>query len=122
VIRVLIADPAEPVRSRLAAVLTAAGGIEVVGAAEDGRMACSAVVAVNPDVVLLAADLPRRSGPDTAAWLRTQRPAVRVVALASATDPTARQAMREAGAVCAVDPDAPPAELTAAVLTAVAAL
>lgn len=121
-IRVLIADPAEPVRSRLAAMLAAADGIEVVGTAEDGRMACSAVVAVNPDVVLLAADLPRRSGPDTAAWLRTERPAVRVVALASAADHTARQAMRAAGAVCAVDPDAAPGELTAAVLTAVAAL
>lgn len=122
VIRVLVAAGATPVAERLAADLDAADGIEVVGTADDGRMACSAVVAVNPDVVLVAAELPRRSGPETAAWLRAERPGVRVVALVPAGDHTAQQAMRTAGAVCTVTPDAPATELTAAVLTAVAAL
>lgn len=120
-IRVLIADAHAEVRDRIGGVLAAAAGIEAVGTAEDGRMACGAVMALNPDVVLLAADLPDGAGPETTAWLRHQRPGVRVVALAEVADHAGRAAMRRAGAVTAVPAGAPPAEITAAVLTAVAA-
>jgi DNA-binding NarL/FixJ family response regulator len=120
-IRVLIVDAHAQVRDRIAGVLAAAEGIEPVGTAEDGRMACGAVLALNPDVVLLAAGLPGAAGPETTAWLRQQRPGVRVVALADPHDHTGRAAMRRAGAVTAVSPGAPPAEISAAVLTAVAA-
>jgi DNA-binding NarL/FixJ family response regulator len=118
-IRVLIVDADEGRCVALAAGLEEAGGMEVVGTAGDGRMACSATLALNPDVVLMAATLPGLSGEDATAWLSTECPSVRVVGLGDAgTQPSA---LLGAGAVSVVAHDAPVVAVASAVLGAVAA-
>ena len=68
-IRVLLVEGDQAERAALARALGAVSGIEVVGQVGDGSVAPSAVMALNPDVVVLAAQLPTIAGPDAAALL-----------------------------------------------------
>jgi DNA-binding NarL/FixJ family response regulator len=118
-IRVLIVDADERRCEELAGSLIGAAGIEVVGVAGDGRTACSAALALNPDVVLMAARLPALSGEDATAWLSTECPSVRVVGLGGADSQGA--ALLGAGAVSVVPSDATTGTVASAILGAVTA-
>jgi DNA-binding NarL/FixJ family response regulator len=120
-IRVLIVDADERRCEALAHGLEMAGGIEVVGTAGDGRTACSATLAVNPDVVLMAANLPVLSGEDATAWLSTECPSVRVVGLGAVGGDADGDALVGAGAVSVVAADAPVVTVASAILGAVTA-
>jgi chemotaxis response regulator CheB len=126
-IRVLIVDVDARRCEALAVGLAEAGGMEVVGTAGDGRTACSATLALNPDVVLMAAALPGLSGEDATAWLSTECPSVRVVGLGAADGARAAgadaagAALLGAGAVSVVAGDAPVGAVASAILGAVAA-
>jgi DNA-binding NarL/FixJ family response regulator len=119
-IRVLIVDADERRCEQLAGSLIGAAGIEVVGVAGDGRTACSAALALNPDVVLMAARLPALSGEDATAWLSTECPSVRVVGFARDEDAQGN-ALLGAGAVSIIPHDASGAAIALAVLGAVTA-
>jgi DNA-binding NarL/FixJ family response regulator len=121
VIRVLLVDADDDRRAALADALGGVDGIEVVGQAADGRMACSAVVAVNPDVVVLDASLPVLSGPDLTAWLSEACPWIRVVGLAPPRREAGAEALRSSGAVAVLDRGTPIDEISAAIFGAVAA-
>jgi DNA-binding NarL/FixJ family response regulator len=62
VIRVLVVDDHEFVRAMTSQVLSAAGGIEVVGECPDGTGVVPAAAALDPDVVLMDVQMPGRSG------------------------------------------------------------
>ncbi len=61
-IRILIADDHELVRSGLRAMLDAEGDLEVVGEAADGIAAIEETFAVRPDVVVMDIRMPRLDG------------------------------------------------------------
>lgn len=61
-IRVLLVDDQALVRSGFRAILTADGDIEVVGEAEDGDGAVSAVATLDPDVVCMDVQMPGVDG------------------------------------------------------------
>lgn len=61
-IRVLIADDQELVRTGFRLILTAAGDIEVVGEAPNGRVAISLARSLAPDVVLMDVRMPELDG------------------------------------------------------------
>jgi DNA-binding NarL/FixJ family response regulator len=69
VIRVVIADDEPVVRVGVAAVLAAAGDVDVVGEAADGREAVELVRAHRPDVAVLDIRMPHLDGVDAAAEL-----------------------------------------------------
>ena len=119
-IRVLLVDGDAPLRATLAHALDRVDGLEVVGQVGDGALAASAVLALNPDVVVMAARLPVLPGPEAAARVAAACPQARLLALGDAEDSAALAVMRLAGAVGTITRDAPLDDIAAAILSAVA--
>src|ERR1700742_145840 len=71
-IRVLLVDDDDLVRAGLTMMLAGAAGVEVVGAASDGRGVLAAVDRHRPDVVLMDIRMPHLDGIAATRLLRTQ--------------------------------------------------
>ena len=84
--RVLIADDQRVVREGLAMVLALLPGIEVVGAASDGREAVTMAVELQPDIVLMDLRMPRCDGVEATRLLRERQPQTKVVVLTTYAD------------------------------------
>jgi DNA-binding NarL/FixJ family response regulator len=85
-IRVLIADDHAILREGVRALLAAAGDIEVVGQAADGREAIEACRRLDPDVVLMDIAMPGLGGLEAAIELRKEGLRVRVLVLSQYED------------------------------------
>jgi DNA-binding LytR/AlgR family response regulator len=72
----LLVDDERPARERLARLLAAIPGVDVVGEAGDGRTALERVGALRPDVVFLDIDMPELDGLAVAAALGPDGPSV----------------------------------------------
>ncbi|WP_237321044.1 response regulator transcription factor [Streptomyces sp. JJ36] len=79
--RILIADDHTLFREGVTEILTAAGGVEVVGQAHSGEDACRKAAALHPDVVVLDVEMPGQGVRETLARLRRDAPHSRVVVL-----------------------------------------
>lgn len=77
----LLADDHRVLREGLKALLEAAGGIEVVGEADDGWQAVQRALELRPDVVVMDVGMPKLNGFEAARELRAQWPQSRVVML-----------------------------------------
>jgi len=75
-LRVLLVDDERPARNRLAQLLAAEPGVEIVGEAEDGEQALERIAALAPDVVLLDIQMPGCGGLEVAASLAAGGPRV----------------------------------------------
>lgn len=116
-IRVLVVDDEELVRSGLRLILEAAGDIAVVGEARDGAEAVSAVARLRPEVVLMDVRMPGMDGLTAAARLLSGHDAPKLVMLTTFDlDECVHEALR-LGAVGFLLKDTPPRELAAAVRT-----
>lgn len=94
-IRVLIADSQAARREQIRAALAADGEMEIVGQAHDGQEAVQRAYALQPDLVLLAADLSVRDGFATAELLASSGLALQSVLLSEGSQPDdLRRAMR----------------------------
>jgi DNA-binding NarL/FixJ family response regulator len=82
---VLIVDDHPSFRASARAILEA-DGFRVVGEAEDGTSALSAIAALSPDVVLLDIQLPDMSGFDVCAKLAASNGAAPEIVLVSSRD------------------------------------
>ena len=111
VIRVLLADDHELVRSGIRLVLQTLDGVQVVAEARDGKGALELVEALRPDIALLDISMPGLNGIETAARIRSRFPETRVVILSMhAGEEYVSQALR-AGASGYLLKDATPMEL-----------
>ncbi|MFC9973302.1 response regulator [Spirillospora sp. NPDC127200] len=98
-IRVLLADDEDLIRTALAALLGLEPDLEVVARAADGRAAVEAALAHRPDVAVVDLEMP--GGPDglgVAAELARALPSCRVVILTGHGRPPLLQRALEAGA------------------------
>ncbi len=98
VLRVLVVDDHEVLRTGTRQVLEASGDIAVVGEADDGNAALALIDELDPNVVLIDIRLPDRSGIDVTRHLTLTHPSVRVVILSAYDDDDFVRAALEAGA------------------------
>ena len=92
-IRVLVVDDHSLVREALTDLLSASGGIAVVGQCADGSEVAAAVAQMRPDVLLLDLQMPKVDGLTAARAVRAAHPEVRIVFL---TGGLTRASAREA--------------------------
>jgi DNA-binding NarL/FixJ family response regulator len=80
-IRVLIADDHPFVRAGVAALLSVADDIDLVGECEDGDEVVRVADALDPDVILMDVDMPGRSGFEATSELLPRHQGLRVIIL-----------------------------------------
>jgi DNA-binding NarL/FixJ family response regulator len=97
-IKLLLVDDEQIVRTGLRMRLSAEADMTVVGEAADGPTALALAPAVHPDVVLMDVEMPRLSGLATAARLRSACPDAAVVMLTIHDDDLTRARASAAGA------------------------
>ncbi|MCB0908348.1 MAG: response regulator transcription factor, partial [Nocardioidaceae bacterium] len=118
-IRVVVVDDEELVRSGIAALLNSDPQIDVVGTADDGDRAVTTVRRHRPDVVLMDVRMPGRSGVSATAAITAdpQLRATRVVMLTTFDLDEHVHAALQAGASGFLLKDTPPTQLLSAVHT-----
>lgn len=117
-IRVLVVDDHEMVRTGLAAMLTADGDIEVVARAADGASAIHQAAICDPDVILMDLSMPVMDGIDATRAITAASPSARIVVLTSFSDRARVSRALEAGAIGYQLKDAEPTVLRDAVRAA----
>lgn len=120
-IRVLLADDQALMREGLRTILDAQPDIEVVGEAADGREAIEGARALRPDLILMDVEMPGVDGITATERLLTDPSAPRVVILTTFDREDYIVRALRAGACGFLLKTASPAELAAAVRTAVEA-
>lgn len=118
-IDVLLVDDQRLVLAGTRCLLEQAGGLRVVAVAADLDRAVEAVDVHRPDVVLLDLTLPGCERADAVRRLVEDRPGLVVVALADEADDALADEALAAGAAALLVKDAEPADLLAAVRSAV---
>jgi DNA-binding NarL/FixJ family response regulator len=97
-IRVVIADDHAILREGLRALLAAAGDIDVIGEASDGREAVEACQKLNPDILLLDVSMPGLGGFEALLDLRRNNSTVKVLVLSQYDHPESIRRFVQAGA------------------------
>ena len=106
-IRVLLVDDQELVRSGLTRILRRRDGFHVVGECEDGDQVVAAVEALEPDVVVMDLRMRRMSGIDATAALRKRTDAPPVLVLTTFDDDELLSGALRAGAAGFLLKDSP---------------
>jgi two-component system, NarL family, response regulator DesR len=119
VIRVLIADDEDMIRSALAALLRLEDDLEVVAECADGETAVAEALRLRPDVCLLDLEMPGLDGVDTAARILRSVPSRCVVVTRHARPGVLRRAL--GAGVDGFLPKSRRADVVAAVIREVAA-
>src|SRR4051812_27574392 len=83
--RILIVDDAVVVRRLVTDILSAEPGLEVVGAAANGRIALAKIPQVNPDLVTLDMEMPEMDGLTTLREIRKLYPKLPVIMFSTLT-------------------------------------
>lgn len=117
-IRVVVAEDHILVRQGIVKLLEGAGDIEVVGEADNGRAAVTALKAVHPDVLVLDLTMPKLDGLDTLAEIKGMKDRPQVVVLSMHADPGLIRQALQTGALGYVVKQSVADELLAAVRAA----
>ena len=114
-IRVLIADDHAIVRTGLATLLEAKGGIEVVGEAETGDEAVRRTLRLRPDLVVMDLMMPETDGIEATRQIKAAAPETKVLILTTSTVSDDLSRALAAGADGVVIKSAATAELVTAI-------
>lgn len=114
-LRVVLADDHEVVRAGLRALVDACPGMRVVGEASTGADAVERACALAPDVVVMDLSMPGLDGVAATERIRSECPAVRVIALTAHDDRAHLTRVLQAGAAGYVPKRAAADELVQAI-------
>ena len=113
-IRVILVDDHPIVRSGIRGLLEKASDIKVVGEAENGETALQLVEEAAADVLLLDMELPDIPGPQVAAQIKQNHPALKILSLSAHDDSVyVRQLLEQGAAGYLLKEEAPEAILDA---------
>jgi DNA-binding NarL/FixJ family response regulator len=96
--QVFIVDDSAPIRARLVELLGAMEDVSIAGEAHEAVPAVEAILARNPDSVLLDLDLGGSSGLHVLRTVHAQKPSIVFVVLTNHSEPQYRAACERAGA------------------------
>jgi DNA-binding NarL/FixJ family response regulator len=114
-IKVLVVDDHELVRTGICRMLADTADIEVIGQAESGEMAIDMARREHPDVVLLDVNMPGIGGVETTRRLLQSVPSVRVLAVSGLAEEPYPSMLLKAGAKGYITKGAPLAEMVRAI-------
>lgn len=114
-IKVLVVDDHELVRTGICRMLADTADIEVMGQAESGEMAIDMARREHPDVVLLDVNMPGIGGVETTRRLLQSVPSVRVLAVSGLAEEPYPSMLLKAGAKGYITKGAPLAEMVRAI-------
>ncbi len=112
-VRVLIVDDNGVIRDALRGILRRHTDIVIVGEAVNGREALDKVASLDPDVILMDAQMPHMDGLEATKWIKQHDPARRIVFMA--VYPSFFAAARAVGADALILKDCPREELIQAI-------
>ena len=115
-IRILIADDHQLIRAGIRALLEAESELEVVGEATDGLEVIAKARALQPDVILLDLQMPRKTGIEAIEEIKRDNPQARILVLTSFADDTRVFMAMKAGALGYLLKEASTRELFQAIL------
>lgn len=116
-IKVLLVDDHELVRSGIEALLAAEPDISVVGVCNCGEQALQLVAQNPPDVVLMDINMPGIGGFEACRRLLQTQPNAKIIALSVHNDGPIPQQLLKLGVVCFVSKASPVNEMVAAIKT-----
>ena len=114
-IRVLIVDDHKVMRETLRSFLESLPGVEVVGEAENGRVAVQLARDKKPTVVVMDVIMPEMDGIEATRLITNEMPEVKVIVLSMQCDESYRETLRQAGASCFLPKDSAFEELIRAI-------
>lgn len=114
-IRVLVADDQQLMRTALEHFVSLAEDMEVVGGAQDGQEALEQARALRPDVVIMDMQMPRMDGVEATAAITAELCETSVLAITTFSSEQYLVPALRAGAAGYLVKDAPPAEVVEAV-------
>lgn len=114
-IKVLVVDDHELVRTGICRMLADTVDIEVIGQAESGEMAIDMARRENPDVVLLDVNMPGIGGVETTRRLLQSVPTIRVLAVSGLAEEPYPSLLLKAGAKGYITKGAPLSEMVRAI-------
>ncbi len=116
-IKILLADDHQLVRTGLRHILSGASDVEVVGEASSGEQAVQMARQLHPDLVLMDVNMPGIGGIEATRKIRRAAPEARVIAVTVHIDTPFPEQLHEAGALGYVTKGCPADELLAAIRT-----
>lgn len=97
-VKILIADDHGVVREAISSLLSNELGMEVVGGAEDGRVAVQLARQLKPDVIIMDIAMPNLNGIEATRQIVREFPRTKVIALSAYPDRRSVREMLKAGA------------------------
>ena len=114
-IRILIADDHPVVREGLQGLLSIKPGFEVIGTAEDGEEAVLQARLLQPDVIVMDLEMPRKNGVEAIKEIRAAHANAKILVVTSFTEDKKIFAALDAGALGCLLKDSSPQELIRAI-------
>lgn len=114
-IRILIADDHPVVREGLQGLLSIKPGFEVIGTAEDGEEAVLQARLLQPDVIVMDLEMPRKNGLQAIEEIKAANAQAKILVVTSFTEDKKIFAALDAGALGCLLKDSSPQELVRAI-------